>query len=211
MMSASMRACLVSSLSFLLGTATQASTVVNLVDNGEMSFPNDKLAVWELLNPGGELFNTFTPGNSSPDGGSYLGIQDLDDFAPRFNAGGIKQTIGGLTVGGHYTLTFHSNEDHTNPNMLAQWQVTFGSETRLSTLGNTVWLTDVMHFTASSTTQTLQFLATFLPGAFPQILNLDGVQLTADPVAAPVPLPTSAWLLAPVLLGLVGAARKRHA
>lgn len=209
MMSALTRASLVSSLLLLLAGAAQASTVVNLVNNGDMSFPNDKLADWELLKPGGELFNSFEPGNISPNGGSYFGIQDLDDFEPRFNAGGIKQTIGGLTVGGRYTLTFHSNEEHTNPNMLAQWQVTFGAETGLSTLTNTLWVTDVIHFTASSTTQTLQFLATFLPGAFPQILNLDGVQLTADPVGAPVPVPTSAWLLLPALLGFVGATRKR--
>ncbi|MBX9606765.1 MAG: VPLPA-CTERM sorting domain-containing protein [Gammaproteobacteria bacterium] len=197
----------------LLCSATgvaQASGVANLVINGSMNFVPGRAGPvgWELLRPTGESFNTFTPSNLSGDGGTYFGIQDLDSSASRINAIGLKQTISGLTVGGRYTLRFESNEDHTNPNFLAQWRVTFGDETRLSTLTNTTWVTDIMHFTASSAVQTLQFVATFLPGAFPQILNIDGVQLTAD--AAPVPLPTSAWLLAPALVGLARVARKRR-
>jgi hypothetical protein len=74
-------------------------------------------------------------------------------------------------------------------------------------LTDTTWITDVMHFTASSATQTLQFVATYLPGAVPQILNLDGVHLNANPV----PVPATGWLLAPALCGLWRLVRKRTA
>jgi hypothetical protein len=161
---------------------------------------------WTLLNPTGEFWNSFgnTPG---ADGGTYFGIQDLDSFAPRKNAGGLSQVIDGLIIGSHYTLTFESNELHTNPNFLARWEVSFGAQTQNSTLTDTTWITDVMHFTASSATQTLQFVATYLPGAVPQILNLDGVHLNANPV----PVPATGWLLAPALCGLWRLVRKRTA
>lgn len=188
-----------------LGPAAHAATAVDLVSNGSLNFVAGKPANWVLLNPTGEFFNTFNPGNRSADGGSHFGIQDLDAFAPRKNAGGLSQEIGGLQIGGRYTLSFESNEEHTNPNFLAQWAVTFGDETRLSTLTNTTWVTDVMHFTATNTTQTLQFVATYLPGALPQILNLDGVHLSASPV----PLPAVGWLIVPALGGLLRMAKKR--
>lgn len=189
----------------VLGPAAHAATAIDLVTNGSMNFVAGKPADWILLNPTGEFFNTFNPGNPSTDGGSYFGIQDLDRFAPRKNARGLAQEIDGLVVGGRYTLTFESNEEHTNPNFLAQWEVKFGDETRLSTLTNTNWVTDVMHFTATNATQTLQFVATYLPGALPQILNLDGVHLTASPV----PVPAVGWLILPALGGLLRVAKKR--
>lgn len=193
------------SLVLLFAHSAQASSLPDLVSNGSMSFVAGQPADWVLLNPGGEFWNTFNSGNLSADGGSHFGIQDLDNFAPRQNARGLSQEIDGLVIGGRYTLSFESNEEHTNPNFLAQWQVTFGDETQYSTLTDTTWITDVMHFTATNTTQTLQFVATYLPGALPQILNLDGVHLTADPV----PLPASGWLIVPALFGLLGVAKKR--
>ena len=199
------RSSLTLSLALALAGAAQAAVAPDLVQNGSMDFVAGKPAGWDLLNPGGEFWNTFDGGNLSADGGSYFGIQDLDAFAPRQNAIGVSQVIDGLVVGGQYTLTFESNEVHTNPDFLAQWEVTFGSQTQLSTLTDTTWMTDVMHFTAASTTQTLQFVATYLPGALPQILNLDGVHLTASPV----PVPAAGWLFVPALVGLLRVAKSR--
>ena len=199
------RTSLALSLALSLTSAAQAANAPDLVTNGSMNFVAGKPAGWDLINPTGEFFNTFNGGNLSSDGGSYFGIQDLDSFPPRQNAGGLSQAIDGLIVGGQYTLTFESNEEHTNPNFLAQWTVTFGSETQFSTLTNTLWVTDVMHFTATSTTQTLQFVATYLPGALPQILNLDGVHLSASPV----PVPAAGWLFVPALVGLLRVVKKR--
>ncbi len=209
MMTTLTRSLLTCSLVTVVAHAAQALPLDDLVSNGSMNFVAGKPVDWVLLNPSGELWNTFDPSNLSLDGGSYFGIQDLDNFAPRQNARGLSQQIDGLAIGGHYTLTFESNEVHTNPNFLAQWQVSFGSHTQGSTLTDTTWVTDVMHFTAANTSQTLQFVATYLPGALPQILNLDGVHLTAD--AGPVPIPASGWLLLPALCGLFGVAKKRRA
>jgi len=181
----------------------QAAPLTNLVVNGSMNYTGGQLTGWTLINPTGESWNAFQPGNPSPDGGSNFGIQDLDNFAPRKNAVGISQVIDNLVVGGHYELSFYSNEEHTNPNFLAQWQVSFGNQTQLSTLTDTAWVGDVMHFTASSSSQTLSFIANFLPGALPQILNIDGVSL------APVPVPAAAWLFVPALLGMAGLARRQ--
>lgn len=188
-----------------LGMLPVAEAAPNLVQNGSMNYTGSTLTSWTLLDPTGESWNTFDPGNASADGGSYFGIQDLDAFAPRHNAIGISQPIAGLVPGAAYTLSFYSNEEHTNPNFLAQWKVTFGTETAFSTPTDTTWFQDIVHFTASSASQTLTFIATFLPGAFPQILNVDGVRLEASPV----PLPAAVWVFAPALAGLLGAARRR--
>lgn len=188
-----------------LGMLPMAEAAPNLVQNGSLNYSGGTLTSWTRLDPTGESWNTFDPGNPSPDGGSYFGIQDLDNYAPRHNAIGITQQIGGLVPGAGYTLSFYSNEEHTNPNFLAQWKVTFGTQTAFSTPTNTTWFEDVLHFTASNASQTLTFVATFLPGAVPQILNVDGIRLEASPV----PLPAAAWVFAPALAGLVGVARRR--
>lgn len=193
-------------LVLLLNSTTQASPVTNLVTNGSMNFSLGKPTGWTLITPGGELWNTFESGILSSDGGSYFGIQDLDAFAPRFSAGGIYQTIDNLTVGATYSLSFESNEEHTNPNFLAQWKVSFGNQTGFSTLTNTTWVTDTLQFTATNTSETLKFLATFLPGANPQILNLDGVTLTQ---ISSVPVPASIWLFGSAIAGLIRYGRRK--
>ncbi|MCC7121920.1 MAG: hypothetical protein IT493_10230 [Gammaproteobacteria bacterium] len=151
----------------------------------------------------------------STDGGSYFGIQDLDAFAPRQNARGLSQEIAGLVVGTRYALTFESNERHTNPNFLAQWQVIFGGETQFSTLTNTAWVTDVMHFTATNTTQTLQFVATKNYAAlFPWIDRTFGTHhlpATQYPrrygIDMPMPTVLGAQLLLPLRPGRNSAGR----
>ncbi len=55
----------------------------------------------------------LVPGQPSPDGGEYLGIQDLDAYAPRNNVAGITQTIAGLQVGATYALSFYSMSNLT--------------------------------------------------------------------------------------------------
>ena len=64
-----------------------------------------------------------------------------------------------------------------------------------------------MSFTASSTSQTLTFLAQYLPGSVPEMLNLDGVVLE-DVSAVPEP---SAWaMLLAALGGALAVARLRR-
>jgi hypothetical protein len=204
----------------------------NLVVNGSMDFADASgnplapggnyaagadptaLAGWTFLNPGAtaEYWVAFQ-GQTSADGGTYLGVQDLDAFLPRVNVRGITQTVSGLTVGDTYSLSFWSMSNHDGVG-LQDWTVSFGAQTQtgLQTTPNAsdtgTWVQSALGFTASSTSQALTFVATYLPGSVPEMLNLDGVVLK-DVSAVPEP---SNWAL--LLAGLGGAlavARLRRA
>ena len=183
--------------------AAPAGAVDNLVANGSMNFPGVGAPTdWTFLNPSGEFWRSF--GNMpSPDGGSYFGIQDLDSFAPRVNVGGITQLVDGLQIGQNYQLTFFSMSNHTSLSASAfqDWRVTFGGQTQTSRLTTAAaagtWVQSSMTFTATAASQALTFMAEYLPGSYPEILNIDGVVLSATPVPEPPPgLLAGAGLLA---------------
>ena len=207
----------------------------NLVVNGSMDFvdasgnpsaqggshlagdPAAQLTGWTFLNTASnaEYWVSFQ-GQTGPDGGSYLGVQDLDAFLPRINVQGVTQTISGLTVGNTYELSFWSMSNHDGHGFLQDWQVTFGGEsgTGQQTTPNAddfsgTWAQSTLSFTASSTSQALTFVAQYLPGSVPEMLNLDGVVLTQKSVSS-VPEPASwAMLLAGVGGALLVARRRR--
>ena len=193
----------------------------NLVTNGSMNFAfreggRPVVTGWTFLNLAGnaESWNSFAA-QTSPDGGEYLGVQDLATFAPRINVGGITQTLAGLTIGAVYDLTFYSMSNHDGGG-LQDWLVTFGGSSRTSlatqpnadNTGN--WVQSTMSFTATSATQALTFAAQYLPGSVPEILNLDGVILRQSTVAvSPVPEPETYELLL-AGLGAVSFAQRRR-
>ncbi len=203
---------------------------VNLVANGSMGFvdasnhplgpgqyrvgsdPNT-LTGWTFLNtdPSAEYFVSFQS-EPSPEGGSYLGIQDLDSFAPRVNVVGITQQIGGLQVGATYELSLWSMSNHDGSGFFQDWVVTFGGQERTSKqttpkLDSTgTWVRSTMSFTATSATQALTFVAQYLPGSVPQVLNLDGVVLEE---VSPVPEPAR-WALLLGGLGILLAYSRRR-
>ena len=193
--------------------ALPASAAANLVANGSLNFSGPGApSQWTFLNPGGESWNSFD-GQASPDGGSYLGIQYLAAFAPRFNVGGITQNVAGLEVGATYTLTFYSMTNHDSFSAAARqdWVVSFGNATQTGRqtyfTGTGAWIQSTLVFTAHAATQALTFVAEYLPGSYPEMLNLDGISLTKT--AGPVPEPKTALLFLGGLLGLGAAARRR--
>lgn len=197
-------------LAWLLAMPFAAHAADNLVTNGSMNFAGAGAPTgWTLVVPTGESWQSFE-NHPSPNAGSYFGIQDLDSFAPRFNASGITQVLSGLQVGASYELSFYSMSNHTSlsPSAMQQWRVTFGSQIQTgqaTSASAQTWVQSTMTFTATATVQALTFAAEFLPGSYPEILNLDGVALTA----AAVPEVSAQHLLAAGLLAL-GALKLRR-
>jgi hypothetical protein len=221
------RALLLGAAAALVAAATPASAV-NLVTNGsfestiatDKTYFNGQVAGWS-----GGLNLTFIdfPGTAddpskylavygpfpatSPDGGNFV----EGDGDPGYS-GAIYQTINDLTIGKQYLLTFYQAAGQqlgfTGPTT-EQWQVTFGTDTRLSSLfslpeaGVGPWQAQSMTFTATAVSQVLTFLAKGTPGGKPPISFLDGVSLSA------VPEPAS-WGMMIVGFGAVGGAMRRR-
>ena len=151
--------------------------------------------------------NGFGP---SPDGGYFFGAQ------VGFQVGSLSQTVGGLTAGTDYELSFYWAEANLTGNSApttSAWSINFGSETG-STVGTSVasngfngWLSYTQTFTASSANQTLSFSPTGSgTGGF---ALLDGVSMTE--VTIPVPEP-STYALGAIATGIMGIlARRRKA
>jgi PEP-CTERM motif-containing protein len=173
------------------------------------------LTGWSFLNAGAsaEYWNSFGL-QASPDGGTYLGVQDLATFAPRNNVQGVTQTVSGLTPGAGYQLSFYSMSNHDGIG-LQDWQVTFGSTTQtgLTTTPNAsqsgTWVQSTMSFTATAASEALTFAAQYLPGSVPEMLNLDGVVLKQASGVPAVPEPETYALFGAGLLLLRWAARRR--
>ena len=159
---------------------------------------NSTTTLWGPGAAGGGSNNGLTA--TSPFGGNYL----VEDGG--YEPGAIYQSIGGLSVGGNYLLTFdwaaaqEHNAAYVSPTT-ESWYFGFGnqySQTQVvSTPGKgfTPWMQASYLFTASATSQLLGFLAAGTPAGQPPYSLLDGVSL----VAAPEP---SAWSI--LVMGLVG-------
>ncbi len=127
------------------------------------------------------------PFGVSPDGGAFIGSD------PAVPNSALEQVISGLTVGSKYELDFYWAADQQigfSGRTTEGWNVTFGGVTQSvgpvsnPSHGFSGWYTSTMNFTATSSTQTLSFLATGGPNASaPPFALLDGVSLTAVPEA----------------------------
>ncbi len=152
-----------------------------------------------LAGPANGTMNGLGP---SPDGGAYMGF----DSDPSFQ-GNFYQTISGLTVGKDYTLSFYMAgaqeyyyfDQPTTTSITAS----LGAESYTTPIINTPtqgfspWNLYSTTFTATDTSEVLNFLATGGPSGQPPYALLDGVSL----VEAGVP-EASTWAM--ILGGFAG-------
>jgi hypothetical protein len=159
--------------------------------------------------PGNSFFGGFdTAATDPPLGGNYIG----DDGDPVFSSS-IFQTIGGLNLGQTYALSFYqaaAQQAGSGGATTEQWQVSLGADTQFSTLMNnpsggfTPWNLQTVTFTATSSSEVLNFLSVGGPSGLPPIVLLADVSLT------PVPEPASLVLLGGMGGLLVIAMRRRR-
>lgn len=152
---------------------------------------HNQLTFWgsAAQNGGASLFDFPA---SSPSGGNFIALDG--GFAPYTLP--IYQTIGGLTVGQQYQLTFNwaaaQQYGYTGDTTEAM-AVTFGNETRttptyqLASHDFSGWMAATFNFTASASSQSLSFLAQGTPQGLPPFTLLDGVSMVAIPeVSSPL-------------------------
>jgi hypothetical protein len=157
-----------------------------------------------LSGPGNGVNNGFT--GVSPDGGNFIGLDGDANYRSS-----ISQTVSGLTVGGHYAVSFYwaaaQQSGFTGPTTETM-QVSLGNDTRLTQTINNVstgfngWVQSTVIFDATSTSEVLNFLAIGTPVGLPPFSLLDGVTMT-------VPEPESWTMLAPGLIGLLAFRRRK--
>lgn len=141
--------------------------------------------------------------------GNYIAV----DGASGYNLA-LYQTVTNLTQGATYQLTFYeaAGQQSGNPNPTTEdWQVYFGSSTQTTTTidnpgaGFTPWSLVTMDFTASGTSDVLEFLAQGGPSGDPPMDLLADVSLTQ---VSSTPEPGAITLFGAGLLGLAALRRK---
>jgi hypothetical protein len=179
----------------------QSGTADTTGSNGEYG----NLQLWGTNNGG---LNVIPP---PPGGGSYFVGEDGD-----FQTAPLDQDITGLTIGKTYTVSFDyafAQQVGFNGDTLQNWCVDLGSSAEQCTPtdgnpshGFTGWFDDSFSFVATSSDETLSFLAYGnLP--VPPFALLADVTFTPDSVPEPAP-----WtILAAGLGGLIFLARRRRA
>lgn len=144
----------------------------------------------------------------SPDGGNFIAL-DGDVTVP---SGSISQTLSNLVVGQNYVLKFFWGAGQLANRSGAtteQLKVSFGDQTQSTNIlsipsgGFSGWKEVSMNFTATSATQTLNFLSIGTPTGLPPMAVLDGVSMAAVPEPA-------TWALMIMGFGLVGGAMRRR-
>ncbi|MBI1323800.1 PEP-CTERM sorting domain-containing protein [bacterium] len=138
----------------------------------------------KIWGPGSGSNNGFT---GSPDGGYFM-VLDGD-----YGRSSISQTITGLTLGQQYELSVQwaiGQLTDVNGDFWAQLDISFGSESistgqvNVPNAGFRNWETLTNTFTATSSSQTLSFVPSGMPG-LPPVIMLDGISLNAVPVPEP--------------------------
>lgn len=149
---------------------------------------NNQLIFWGSASQNGGS-SPFDFPDSSPAGGNFIALDG--GFAP--NTLPLYQTVGGLSVGQQYELSFYwaaAQQKGFDGATTERMQVTFGGETRTTSTYNlpshdfSGWMSQTFTFTASAASQSLSFLARGSPQGLPPFALLDGVSMTAVPEAS---------------------------
>jgi hypothetical protein len=146
-----------------------------------------------LWGPGNGSANGF---GLSPDGGAMVALD------ANFGVGALSQTINGLTAGNTYDVSFswgaaqqYLFQGGAMPESL---QVSLGAQTlntpvvTINPEGFSGWMSQTLAFNATSTSETLSFLASSPPAGAPPFVVLDGVSMTS--ASAPDTTSTAAIL-----------------
>jgi len=181
------------SSSSCVGTSTPGSLLFKGATDVSVSAWNGGMGLYPtILNP--------------PGGGNVVAI---DGGAPY--ASSIFQTVSGLSIGDRYSLSFYqgaAQQSGLSGATTEQWKVTFGSTSQSSTLMNNAskgvvgWGLQTMNFIATSTSETLTFLAVGTPSGDPPVV------LLADVAMSDIPEPASLALVGGGVLALVVSRRR---
>jgi len=145
---------------------------------------NDTFQLWGPGAGGGSVANGLP--STSPNGGNYVGL----DAAPAYRGTGISQTITGLVVGRAYVLNFYyagAQQHGFDGATTEQVQATLGSNVQTTPVinlpnhGFSGWKYATMFFTATATSEALNFLSLGGPDGLPPFVLLDGVTLNETP------------------------------
>ncbi len=146
---------------------------------------------------------------TSPAGGNFIGLDADSSYS-----GALSQTVSGLTSGQTYGVYFYwagAQLSTTYGPTTEQLQVSLGSQTLDTSVvsnasrGFTGWMAETLVFTATSSSETLSFLALGTPDGLPPFVLLDGVQMYS------VPEPSTVVLLGIGLLGIARLSRRLRA
>lgn len=153
------------------------------------------------------------PGGPSPDGGNFVAIDGDVNYATP-----MTQALTGLVVGRLYTVEFYqaaAQQFGFDGATTERWQVSLGSETKLSTLmitanhGYVGWMKESLTFTAQTANDVLRFLALGTPNGLPPFVLIDGISFNE---AINTPEPSSFALIGGgglVLLWIKRRARRK--
>ena len=191
------------------GWTTTGYNFVFSATNADNGGVNGRLGNVQLWGPGNGSSNGL---HASPNGGNYIAADGAFEVAP------IEQVINNLTVGHTYAVGFSwgaAQQTGFDGTTTEQWQVSLGGDSLLTSIapndnhGFVDWKSESFQYVASSTSETLSFLAIGTPTGKPPFVLLDGVSM--DDVSVPEPTALVGIFAGVLSVGVIARRRARAA